>query len=284
VEYRKRIKARDLSDAEDYADVISVKTDRMADGVAVNMQAPVSAPWSGTNYSGRLEVTVTVPEKSSLYITAAYFDIDVKGPMAGLTIGECSGKVRAATIRGSVDIKVANRPLTVDDIEGGLYLSNHNAEIRLQNVNTGDDAATIANDEGAITIENLRGSLDLRTSGQPISIKGLYLTGLKNQIKNSSDEISLELDSLTTGSLRVNNTYGRIALAIAGRADASFICKIGEKGTVTAERMTLTPSLIEDNRLEFMIGKGSAEVRLTVRGDGDISISGSEPNTEVGQK
>lgn len=283
IEYQKRLKARDLSDAEDFADVISVNSDRTEEGFTVNMEAPVSAPWSGTNYSGQIEMTVTLPENATVRIIAAYFDIDVKGPLAGLTIEECSGKVRASTIRGTVDIKAANRPLMVEDITGGLYLSNRNSEIRMHNIDTGEDGATVDNDAGEIAIDGLRGSVDLRTTGRSIIARKLLITGRKNQIKNNAGEISLEFDSLTTGGLRVNNQYGRIELTVLGRTNAAFICKIGEKGTVTAERMTMTPTLVEDNRLEFTAGGGTAEVRLTVRGDGDIRILGSESDAEMGQ-
>jgi hypothetical protein len=276
VEYRKHLKADDKSEAGDYANLITVTIDKTPEGVIVSLSAPAAAPWSGTDNSARLELVVTIPDNCPVNFATAYFSIDATGPFAGMTIAETISKVRVSNVKGATDIRVAQSPLAVSDLKGEIYLSNKFAPIKADNIATGAEQGTITNESGDVFIESYSGSLDLRTSNKRISAKGLYLTTVRNQIKNNAGPIELDFDSLTAGSVRVNNQYGQIALAINGRADARFICKAAGSGSVTADKLVMTPTLVDDNRLEFTTGGGNAEVRLTTREDGAITITGSD--------
>lgn len=280
--YRKRLKAADKSEAGDFADLITVTLDKSPDGLTVNLHAPAAAPWSGTDNSGQLEVELTIPDNCRVRFATAYFAIDATGPLAGITVAETISKVRVSRVKGATDIRVSQSPLTVSDLTGEVYLSNKFAPIKADNINTGDQQGTIANESGDVIIGTYRGTLDLRTSDKRISAKGLFLTGVRNQIKNNSGEIELDFDSLTAGGVRVNNQYGQITVSITGRVDARFICKTGEQGSVTAEKLVMTPTLVDDNRLEFTSGSGNAEVRLTTRDDGAIIINGPENQKGTG--
>jgi len=272
--YRKILKTPTKVEAAEYADLITVEVERERDEVIFNLRAPARVPWSGTNNSGRLEIHIKIPDSSAVLINTAYFDVDAVGPFSEFSVTETLNKVDVRTVRGPVDVRVSNRPLTIKDVRGAVFAANQYGLIRLENIDTGDDMATIRNEHGEISMDMFRGGCDLRNSYDRIVAQRVYLTGSKNRIKNVSGLITLEFDSLSTGKVRVNNSYGPISINIKNRTDAEFICKTDEGSRVIADHMDMTPTLVYDTRLEFETGDGAAEVRLTTTGSGDITIVG----------
>jgi hypothetical protein len=279
--YKKLLKTPTKVEAAEYAQLITVDIEQQRDEVIFNLRAPARAPWSGTNNSGRLEIQIKIPDSSAVRINTAYFDVDAEGPFSEFTVAETLSKVDVRTVHGPVDVRVSNRPLTIKDVRGSVFASNQYGLIRLENIDTGDDVATIRNEHGEISIDMFRGSCDLRDSYDRIVGQRLFLTGSRNRIKNVSGLITLELDSLSTGKLRVNNSYSPISMNIKNRVDAEFICKVDEGSRVIAEHMDMTPTLVYDTRLEFESGDGAAEVRLTSTGSGDITIVGPGTKGEI---
>lgn len=278
VEYRKKIKAPTESEANSFAEMMTVECNRQKNDVVVSLRAPASAPWTGTNNSASLDITITVPDTSAITIATAYFDIEAVGPFRECNVTESLSQVSLDNVVGSVDVRVSNRALVLKNIVGKVAATNKYGRIRLHNIKTGDETATVVNDNGDVHIDGFIGRLEVSTSYGEIVAEKLSLTGSRNRIKNISAPISLAFDSLTSGRLRVNNHYGPIHMEVLGRVDASFICKIGEESAINAEGFDMEPTLVYDDRLEFDVGDASAEVRLTARGDGNISILGPEKN------
>jgi hypothetical protein len=272
--FKKVLKTPSRVEAAEYAGLITVEVERQRDKVIFNLRAPARAPWSGTNNAGRLDIYIKIPENSGVRINTSYFDIDGVGPFSEFSVTETLNKVDVRTVRGPVDVRVSNRPLTIKDVRGSVFATNQYGSIRLENIDTGDEMATIRNEHGEISIDMFRGGCDLRNSYDRIVAQRLYLTGSKNRIKNVSGLITLEFDSLSTGKLRVNNSYSPISVNINNRVDAEFICKTDEGSRVIADHMDMTPTLVYDTRLEFETGDAAAEVRLTATGSGDINIVG----------
>jgi hypothetical protein len=276
VAYRKLLKAPDRQEAGQYADLISVEVAGAADGLTINLKAPVKAPWSGSNNSARLEVEIAVPEKCGVRVATAYFDVNAVGPFSEFVVNESLSKVSVEKVNGMTEIKVSNRPLTVKALRGKVSLTNQYSEITMEDIDTGEETAVISNDNGEVDITGYRGGLDLRTSYDRIVGRKLFLTGARNRIKNVSGSVALSFDSLTTGKLRITNEYGQVTLDILGRVDARFVCREADGSKAVAEHMTMEPTVVYDNRLEFVAGNQTAEVRVTTAGDGDIIINGPE--------
>ncbi|MCP4567585.1 MAG: hypothetical protein GY841_08405 [FCB group bacterium] len=278
--YRKALKTGSKTEAEEFAEAIKVEIGRDTEGPLISLRAPSNAPWSGTNKSGRLELEVFLPDDCSLIFNTSYFDIDAVGPFSELTVTESLSRIQVDNVRQATSIKVSNRPLEAVNLSGKLAISNKYGRIKLEKINTGGETGTVRNEHGEIIIDSYQGSLDVRTSYDRLSARNLYLIGSKNRIKNVSAPILLEFDSLNTGIFRINNQYEQITLDIAGEVAARFICKNGEAGRVVVENMTIEPTLVYDNRLEFTagsdIGDNAAEVRVSAKEAGDIIISGPE--------
>lgn len=272
--YKKILKTPTKTEAAEYAEIITVDVEQQRDQVVFSLRAPARTPWSGTSNSGRLEIHIKLPDSCIVVINTAYFDVEAVGPFSEFNVTETLSKVSVENVLGRVDVKVSNRPLSIHDVQGQVLATNQYGPIRLEGVDTGESLATVRNEHGEISLDACRGSFDLRTSYDRIVGQHLFLTGSKNRIKNVSGIINLDLDSLTTGRLRINNNYGSISLNVNNRVDAQFICKIEEGSRVTAEHMDMIPGLVYDTRLEFETGEGAAEVRLTAGGSGDINIVG----------
>ena len=275
VVYQKRLKAESRSVAAEYAGEITVEAAANPEGVAVSLTAPNRAAWSGTNDAGRVEVEITIPEGSDIVLATAYFDINAIGPFREVMITESLSKVDVENVTAGTEIKVANRPLTVKHARGRLAVTNQYAGIKLVDVYTGDETGLVSNDNGEVVIESYRGGIDVRTSNDRIFGQRLFLTGSKNRVKNTSGPIALAFDSLTTGKFRIANQFGAVTITIAGRTNAAFICRPAEASRVMADQMSMEPTLVYDNRLEFTTGGGEAEVRITTKEEGNIIITGS---------
>ncbi len=276
ITYTKKLKTSSEADAKSYAELISIETTRLKDELTISLRAPAGAPWSGTEKSAQMDLTITIPSGCALKITTAYFDIDARGPFREFIVTESLSQVVLEDVTGTTEINVSNRPLQIKNIQGKLTAANKYGRIKLENIETGDQMATVVNDNGDILIDSFSGMLEISTGYGEIIADNLTLTGTKNRIKNISAPIRLNFDSLTSGRLRVYNHYGMISMSVDGPMDAGFICKIGEESTVTAEGMEMTPTLVYDDRLEFEVGSGEAEVRLTAKGDGNIIINGPQ--------
>lgn len=283
ISYQKNMKTSDEAEAISYAELISVDVDNQVSGVTVWLRAPAEAPWTGSNNSASLDVRIDVPVGSQIQINTAYFDIDAVGPFEEFVVTESLSKVTVNKVKGLTDINVSNRPLVLKNITGTLKAKNKYENIKLENIKTGEQSAIIRNENGEISIESFTGSIDVGTSYGILSGRGMSLFGNRNRVKNLSGPISLDLDSLSAGRLRVNNQYGKIVLGITGRVDAAFICKFGSDSFVKAEGFSFEPTLVYDERLEFDVGDAAAEVRLTVKGDGNILINGPDSGQLAGE-
>ena len=282
--YQKLLKTPTKVEAAQYAEAIKVEIDQQKDVIILSLRAPASPPWSGTNNSGRLMIEVTIPANCPVEVNSAYFDITAVGPFSEFIVPESLSKVQVEKVRGNVEIKVSNRPLVIKDVTGAVTATNKYDKLRLENIDTGDKLATIRNEHGEISIDGLRGELDARTSYDNIVAQNLFLYGSKNSVKNISALISLSFDSLTTGKIRVNNQYEHIIVEIKNRVDAQFICKVGEDATVSADHMDIVPVMVDENRLEFISGEGTAEIRLYANGSGNITINRpKQPNVAGGK-
>lgn len=272
--YTKLLKTPTKVEAGEYASVISVEAEQQKDAVILSLRAPAQAPWSGSYNSGRLIIDVTLPPKCIIEINSAYFDIDAVGPFSEFLVSESLSKVQVENVSAVTDIKVSNRPLNIKNITGRLSATNKYGRIKLENVDTGEEFGTVRNEHGEIVITGYRGGLDARTSYDQINAQDLFLTGSKNRFKNISAPINVVFDSLVDGTIRINNQYQHVNLEIRNRTDAQFICKAGERSTITADKLDLVPTMVDESRLEFICGRGKAEVRITARESGDITIIG----------
>jgi hypothetical protein len=282
--YRKILKTTSREEAEEYAAIITVEVETLKDDVILSLRAPAKAPWGGSSNSGRLTIKIFIPDSCAAEINTAYFDISGQGPFTEFLVSESLSKVQVEDVHGLVDIKVSNRPLIIKNVTGKLLASNKYDRLRLENIDTGENVGTIHNEHGEITIDGYRGGLDVRTSYDRIVGQNLYLFGTQNKFRNTSALISLSFDSLTGGNLRINNQYENISLDFKGPVDAEFICKFESGNTVTADHMEILPTLVDENRLEFETGEGTAELRLNARGSGDITISGPRKVNIAGGK
>ncbi|MEE9442722.1 MAG: hypothetical protein V3V99_08650 [candidate division Zixibacteria bacterium] len=282
ISYQKKMKTPNEAEAAAYADLISVEIDNQKTAITIWLRAPADAPWSGSNNSASLDVRIDVPVGCQIEINTAYFDIEAVGPFEEFVVSESLSKVTVNKVNGLTDINVSNRPLVLKNISGDLKAKNKYEKIKLENIKTGQQTAFIRNENGEISIDSFIGSIDVGTSYGLISGKRISLVGNRNRVKNVSAPIALELDSLTSGRIRVNNRYSKIVLGIAGRVDASFICKFGSDSFVKAEGFLFEPTLVYDERLEFDVGEAAAEARLSIKGDGNIIINGPDSEHHAG--
>jgi len=272
--YVKVAKTGSRTRAFDYIDLMSVSLDLFPDYVRLDLRAPNPAPWQADRESGSIDAEITVPEGCAIEIEALYFDVVAEGPFQSLTSSASLGRYDVSDVRETLKISTANRRVKVERISGDISVTTSNAELDAIDIQCPAQAARFRNDGGDIRIAGLEGQLNVKNSFGRIDVIGFRASGEGNFIRSSSGPIEIELDALTDGQLVVNNRYEDIEMLMPSTISAFFSLAVDDDGVIDASNITFTPTLVKPNRLAFSSGGGDVDISASIRGKGNILITG----------
>ena len=274
VDYRKVAKASGRSEAIDFIDLISVVVEGRAETPVVKMRAPNPAPWSGTDYSGLVELELTVPSSAEVEIQAPIYDVNVRGPLRALDIPESLGKLEIAKITARLNVTTANRRVILTDISGEISAATTNSSLLAENIACPDEQARFRNDGGDIDIVGMVGTLNVKNSYGRVTVKNWRAKGSSSYIRGASGPVSVEITAMDEGQLVISNRQEDIEISVPDRLSAFYTLSVDDDGIIEATNFTFTPDLVEHNRLNLQSGDGRVDIRGSVKGKGNIFIRG----------
>lgn len=274
--YAKQAKTDSRTRAFDYIDLMSVSLDRFPEYIRLDLRAPNPAPWSADRESGSIEAQLTIPAGCDVEIEALYFDVYAEGPFAALINRSSLGRLEITDVTKSLEITTSNRRVNLTKISGDISVTTSNATLYANQVTSPTRAARFRNDGGDIKIENLTGQVNVKNSYGRIDILGFLAFGEGNFIRGASGPIAIELQSLEKGQLVVSNRYEDIEIMMPSDISAFFSLAVDDDGIIDASNFTFTPTLVKPNRLAFSAGTGEVDVSASIRGKGNILITGIE--------
>jgi len=272
--YKKLLKVGSKSEAVDYARVIEVKLENTPQGARLMLQAPNPAPWSETDNSGMLEGELQLPSGSMLEIDAVYFDLDIKGPFRAVENHSSFGRIAVQGITESVNLMTSNRDIMAQDIAGDITIATSHADIRINNVNTGKQAAYIKNENGNIILDNAEGAFDIKNDFGRIKIDDIRFNSDRSRLIGSYSLISVEIAEINEGSLTIRNTNEDIYMSVPKSISADFSLRVDSNGEINTEDFNVRPTLVDNDRLDFISGDATAKIRASIRGNGNIKVQG----------
>jgi len=273
--YSKLLKVSSESEAVDYAGMINVVLEKTSTGVNLLLQAPNPAPWSGTDNSGIVAGELQIPKDSRIEIDARYFDLEITGPFRAVESKSSFGQTKVANITEFLYLATSNRDIIVNNISGEINLTTSHADIEMNNLVTAGQPAFIRNENGSITGENLSGVFDIKNSYGRIRLSDLSLVSERSRISGSYSPINLRIIRINNAGLTVRNTNEDIKLFVPESLAAEFSLRVDTNGEIDVEGLEIRPTLAENSRLDFESGAGGPRVRMSIRGDGNISVRGN---------
>ena len=280
VVYNKMAKTTSRSRAFDYIDLMSVSLDRFPDQIRLDLRAPNPAPWNSETEEGSIDARVTVPPGWDVEIEAIYFDVAATGPFAGMIVRSSLGRLTVTDVTRQLELATANRRINIERIAGDITVSTTNAKLVGHDISAKEKAARFRNDGGDIELDEVVGQVNVRNSFGRIDITNFAASGEGNFIRGASGPISLELSEMKDGQLVVNNRYEDIEIRMPDDISAYFSLSVDEGGAVYASNFRFMPDLVKPTRLAFTAGLGKVGISSSVRGKGNILITGIESDEE----
>lgn len=274
VTYVKIAKAANRSMAIDFIDLISVLVEGRPEAPIIKLRSPNPAPWSGTNYSGRVEAEIEVPPGVEIEINATKFDVTVQGPLRALDIPESLGRLEISGITERLTAITSNRRVFVSDVTGKIVIATSNSSLTAKSLTSLDGQARLRNEGGNIRITDFVGSINIRNSFGRITLEQFLPRGEGSYIRSASGPVTIDILEMTEGQLVVTNRQEDIDITVPDTLSAFYSLSVGDGGVIEATNFPFTPDMVQPNRLSLQSGDGLVEITGSIKGKGNIYIRG----------
>ncbi len=276
VTYVKRAKADSRSKAIDFIDLIAVDLDKIPDGVRLQLRAPNPAPWSETDFSGSVVVSVSVPPGTSLEIDAMFFDVNATGPFADVLVPSSLGRIEVSDINGRCHLVTANRRVVVENVVGRVSAETTNSTLTAVNIRSFDDLSSFRNSGGDIRIDGFTGELNVRNTYGRIEIFDYEPIGRNNVIRGRAAPVVLELRRISDAQVVLNNRLEDIDISVPDDLSAVLSLAVEEDGRIDVNNLKFRTDLVQKDRLSIVSGKGDSFISGSISGRGNIYVRGVE--------
>ncbi len=263
------------SRAIDYLDQIAVNLDRTPTGLKLEMRAPNPAPWR-SGESGLVEVVLELPEMFSVEVDAVYFNITADGPFRSFESINSLGRIDVAHVSSLLKVETANQRVTVTDISGEIEVSTTNAILTAEGISNLIKPLKLRNDGGDIRVFGLKGGANIKNAYGRIEIIDWNPGDEKSYIRCKSGPILVSLTELTRGEILINNKYEDIELTLPREFSAVLSLSVDSGSKIEADHFAFTTQLVEPDRLNLVVGDGGGLISGSIRGKGNILITGAD--------
>ncbi|MDF1544367.1 MAG: hypothetical protein P1R58_04615 [bacterium] len=272
--YRKKARTSSRSRAIDYIDLIRVSVNSTPQGVRILMHAPNPVRWDPDNEAGLVEMEISVPHDCQVEIEAAYFDVDATGPFSEMSIPASLGRIQVSDVNGKTMIGTTNQRLTVERLSGEIDISTSNAKLEAFDIKSLGKPATIRNQVGDININGVIGSVNVKNSFGRIEIERFVPMGGKNFVRGQSAPILMYIDSIRAAEVIVRNQNEDIEIMVPQNISVELSLAVGDDGRIEASNLEFIADIVQQNRLILRSAEGAARIAGSIRGEGNIYITG----------
>ncbi|RME19744.1 MAG: hypothetical protein D6800_13900 [Candidatus Zixiibacteriota bacterium] len=274
VSYVKIARTRERAKAYDFIDLISLHLTAEAAEARLVMRAPNPAPWITGEEEGMVDVVITVPINCFVEVECRQFDLEAVGPLSGLLADRSLGRLSVKRVNGPVELSTANARILMEDVTGSVTAATTNADLIARRVTITDGTGRFRNEQGAIRIDSLNGNLSVRNNLGSITIDQFVPTGESNLIRGNAAPVTVDIASMAGGQVIVSNKYADIELTVPDTLNAFYSLKVEEDGQIRTLDLPLRTELVQRNRLNLVSGKGTANIRVSIQGSGNILLKG----------
>jgi DUF4097 and DUF4098 domain-containing protein YvlB len=224
------------------------------DGDDAEIKVKVDDGFFNRNWSSDgSDLTIYIPESSSVEAGGISTDFDVDGVQGGITVSSVSGDIDAQNIARSINI---------ESVSGDIDVSDSDAKMRLVSVS------------GAVTTDGNAEHYDVSTISGDIEAS-IGLSELIDLVSVSGD-VDIQFDLEDEGRLEAGTVSGDVTLSFSSKKiNASFDITTGPGGNIQNELSddaVAKSKFIGSENIKFKLGNGSARVDVETM-SGTIEIS-----------
>jgi len=313
ISYEKSARASSETESARFLELIDFKLTIQEDRAIFRILSPAHAPWQGSDYSVHAKILIELPEKMTIEGDSDFMKFQIDGPFQGvdlrstyssMDIRRIYGPVEAITtfadvnldaIKGEVRIETQNGkisasdmiiptgyavlqathgPIKIVDIKGSVEAYTSYSDITARNIEASEGSVVLRTSYGSLNVEQITGELICETSYAPINVVGLDLNHGHSRIETSHSAVTVALSRLSGSELYVANNYSNVNLSIPESSSVKLIAGVGNGGAIYTSNIHLRPTVLDNTRLEGIVGDGESRIEIDVSGIGNINIDG----------
>ncbi len=163
--------------------------------------------------SGDSKWVLSVPVKTSIGVSSASGDLDIKGLSGDVTFKSASGDLECGDIKGNTTVSTASGDLELKNISGDISVSTASGDIEGENLIGTMEFKTASGD---IELGELTGGVTVKTASGEIELGNLAVKG-DSVFKTASGEIQITLKETAEHNLTLISVSGNIVLDYNGK-------------------------------------------------------------------
>lgn len=181
----------DYATARKQADDLPLAIRQEKDRVVFDARPPAGPPWSAAS-AGRINYIIVAPELAGLSVADGQGSIRASGLHLGVEVSGGELPVRLTNVRGDISIAIKRGNFDVDGADGKVRLSTGEGDIRMKHV-AGPSLAADGTGVVTITESQVAGQLTLATPGSKVSL----LRTQAGQLEVKAPAAALELTDVS---------------------------------------------------------------------------------------
>jgi Toastrack DUF4097 len=184
------------------------------EGGRLSVQVPKQAVIRG---SEALDLTVGLPEGSTLDVRTASADLEVSGELGALTVDSASGDVTADKVSGQTDVTTASGDVRLGEVNGDARFKTASGDVTIQRA---DAELTINSASGDVRIGQARQWVQTKTASGDVRVASIGEG--RADVRTVSGDVTIAVPAGTGVYLDLSSLSGSVRsdLAEAGRDDA----------------------------------------------------------------
>ncbi len=273
-EYKKLIRVSSNSKAIEYSKLITVESYNSSTGYNIILQTPNPAPWDEASDVGRIDLILHVPSGCSININAAYFDLNVTGPINSLANKASMGTMNVENISSNLELIGSNRYIGVKNITGLISIIGEHSNIKAENIRSGKKAAYIRNESGNIVIDKIVGAIEVKNSYGKIRVTAADFLERRSRVLGDQCSVKMEINSIEDTELSIGSIFEDVELTLPKSVSTVFELNTEDDGEIHLTDIGIVTEKVRRNHLMARAGDGSSIIYIDNESGGDILISG----------
>jgi len=242
------------------------------EGDEVRIQVKVnsdSAGWWGSNDSEGSELTIYLPQASSMTFAGVSTDVDVR---------DLKGPVEVGVVSGDLVFGAGIHRLTAQTVSGDIELRETDGRVRVTTVSGDVDSYQVKGDaeyssvSGNILVDDGGPEMRIESVSGDIEVNSKAVSSLGGH--SVSGDIDITIDPAEASNIEFDAVSGSIRLRLGGDINARFDVETGS-GSIRNRLSDNKPRIathMSEETLKFSLGGGEGQIVITTR-SGDISLS-----------
>ncbi len=276
---RKTLKADSPEQAEKFAGYIEVSGEELENELSISAETKSVPPWSGTEWSGGVNIEIEVPRNDNLKIDVrtTVFTIDITGPFATVDITSSLGDVSIEKITNKIRVSLENGGVSVRDCTGPVTVSTALRPITLTHVDGKLGSIKLGNTNAKIVLESVRGEIDARCDNAMISGNNVSFEAGHSQLVSENSNIEIDADAVN-GDLTIRGANGKINLSLPANTSASYLLQVEEAGRIYTRELPMAVTVASRTRVIGTSGNRRNKIEVDMSGVGTVTLEGKPAN------